>query len=304
VTFIGNDAFRLCVELSGITIPDSVTEIGYAAFEGCEKLTTIHIPSGVRRIGDSAFNGCSGMTDVWLYSEAPPVLNGDSVFDNLSPNGYTIHVPCYSTYSTAEYWDEYAGHMVEYGSGCHEALLMTYTDQSEYNIMCGDITDNSLTRNDVQSGSESFTLISGISIGDCITSIGNNAFSGCTNLVNVDIPSGVTTIGDSAFRSCNNLTHVTFESVITSLGNWVFRNCPLLENVVIPNTITSIGQYAFYNCVNIGSVTIKATTPPTIGSRAFDETNRCTIYVPAASVDLYKSTSGWSTYSSRIRAIQ
>ena len=51
------------------------------------------------------------------------------------------------------------------------------------------------------------------------------------------------------------------------------------------------------------SVTVNATTPPTLGESALDYTNNCPIYVPAASVDVYKAASGWSTYASRIQAI-
>jgi len=41
-----------------------------------------------------------------------------------------------------------------------------------------------------------------------------------------------------------------------------------------------------------------------LGRDVFYDTNNCPIYVPAASVDAYKSASGWSAYASRIQAIQ
>lgn len=74
-------------------------------------------------------------------------------------------------------------------------------------------------------------------------------------------------------------------------------------SVVIPNSMVSIGNMAFYNCSSLTSVTINAVTPPTLGMSAFDGTNNCSIYVPAGSVDAYKSASNWSTYAGRIQAI-
>ena len=56
-------------------------------------------------------------------------------------------------------------------------------------------------------------------------------------------------------------------------------------------------------CSGIGSITCNATTPPSLGSNPFDDTHGY-IFVPSASVETYKSASGWSTYASRIRAIQ
>jgi len=40
-----------------------------------------------------------------------------------------------------------------------------------------------------------------------------------------------------------------------------------------------------------------------LGTSAFDSTNNCQIYVPAASVDAYKAATNWSSYASRIQAI-
>jgi hypothetical protein len=45
VTSIGESAFRYCIELTTITIPDSVTSIGRSAFSKCKNLT-IHVPAG------------------------------------------------------------------------------------------------------------------------------------------------------------------------------------------------------------------------------------------------------------------
>ena len=65
-----------------------------------------------------------------------------------------------------------------------------------------------------------------------------------------------------------------------------------------------MGQEAFRYCTSLTSVTVKSATPPTLGFGVFyNGSSNLVIYVPAESVDAYKSASGWSTYADRIQAI-
>ena len=136
------------------------------------------------------------------------------------------------------------------------------------------------------------------------TRISSNTFQSIYALKTLVIPDGVTSIGEEAFSYCSGLTSVNIPSTVTSIGRSAFYICRTLTSVTIPDSVTSIGQYAFAYCVNLASVTVKATTPPTLGADALTSTNNCPIYVPAASLNTYKAASGWSTYASRIQAIQ
>lgn len=158
-----------------------------------------------------------------------------------------------------------------------------------------------------------------------VVTIGNNAFLNTTSLstniiipngvntipqqcfnnsgiIGVTIPNTVTTIGSQAFDNTNITSLIIPDSVIT-IDSYSFRGNAQLQTVEIGTGCTSIGLAAFQNCQSLTSITIKAATPPTLGTWVFDNTNNCPIYVPSESVDVYKAASGWSDYASRIQPI-
>lgn len=140
-------------------------------------------------------------------------------------------------------------------------------------------------------------------IGDCVTTIGNQAFAQCRNLASVTLGSGLTSIGNNAFSYCSGLTSVTIPDSVTSIGEVAFYGCSILTSITIPSGVTSIGGGAFNTCSGLTSITCFATTPPSLGKRVFDNTNNCQIYVPSGSVDTYKSANRWSDYADRIQSI-
>ena len=145
--------------------------------------------------------------------------------------------------------------------------------------------------------------ITSLNIPSGTTKIGKYAFYNYNTLTSITIPGSVTSIGDSAFYHCSGLTSVTIPNSVTNIDTNAFCDCTGLTSVTIPNSVTSIGSIAFANCSGLTSVTVNADTPPSLGNNGFNNTNECPIYVPAASVDTYKTTFRWSSLASRIQAI-
>ena len=113
-------------------------------------------------------------------------------------------------------------------------------------------------------------------LGDNVTSIGDNAFYNCSNLLTIGIPNSVTSIGKSAFEGCSALSLL----------------------ILHPN-ITSYGERAFYNCTALKTIYNYRETPAPLGAYAFRGVDyfNCKLYVPAKSLDMYKSSgSDWKDF--------
>jgi len=133
---------------------------------------------------------------------------------------------------------------------------------------------------------------------------GIDGFSGCSSLTSVNIPNTVATLGTDAFFGCTSLTNVNIANSVTSIGQNGFYGCTSLTSITIPSSVTSIVRQAFQSCSSLASVTVLATTPPTLGTSAFNNNaSGRKIYVPAESVEAYKTATNWSTYAADIEAI-
>jgi hypothetical protein len=122
-------------------------------------------------------------------------------------------------------------------------------------------------------GSVTFTIntnLPNFSYTAITTSIPASVVQNTTILKSVTIGNSVTSIGNQAFLGCTGLTSVTFTptSTLTSIGTQVFQDCTELTSIIIPNSVISIGEGAFFGCISLTTVTI-GNSVETIGTDAF-----------------------------------
>ncbi len=223
VTSIGNYAFRDCSSLTRVTIPSSVTSIGNYAFRDCTALTSVTIPSSVTSIGSYAFNGCSSLTSMSIPSSVTSI--GSSAFKDCTK------LTSFSVNSANSYYssDNYG---VLYNKD--KTILRQYPAGN--------------TRS-------SFTIPS------TVTSIGSDAFNGCTRLSSVTVPSSVTKINSLAFSYCSSLTSVTIENGVERIEACAFQYCTSLTSFYVPSSVTSIGVNAFDGCTKLASFSVSSSNP-------------------------------------------
>ena len=147
-----------------------------------------------------------------------------------------------------------------------------------------------------------------------VTSIGKNAFDGCSGLNSVEIPESVTSIGDYAFASCSGLTSVTIPNSVTNIGSnalygtawWnnqsdgiIYKdNCLLgckgnnpTGSIDILNGTRLIAGCAFWFCSDITSVTIHYSVT-NIGEEAFYGCSKlASVTIPNSVTDIGKKHS-------------
>ena len=273
VTTIGYTAFGWCDSLTSVNIPDSVTTIGEWAFSSCNSLTSVTIGDSVTTIGEDAFYKCDSLTSVNI-GDSVTTIGEDAFRDCDSLTNVTI-----------------PDSVTTIGKGAFEHC----TSLKSVNI------PDSVTT--IGKGAfEHCTSLKSVNIPDSVTKIGWRAFCNCTSLTSVNIPDSVTEIGEDAFCGCSSLTSITIPNSVTTIGSSAFGWCRSLTSVTIPDSVTWIGSSAFYKCTSLTSVYCKATTPPSLfNSYVFDYNGSGRkIYVPAESVEAYKSAYGWNEYASAI----
>ncbi|MGP1478594.1 MAG: leucine-rich repeat domain-containing protein [Capnocytophaga sp.] len=135
------------------------------------------------------------------------------------------------------------------------------------------------------------------------TEISRSMFSHCYHLKEVTFGK-VGIISKSGFHSCHALTQVDLrDSGVKELGEAAFANCTALTKVFLPASVKKIDGLAFGLCSALQSITIDALNPPTLtgdiffGLKADQIPN---IYVPATSVNDYKTAAKWSIYAAKI----
>ena len=151
---------------------------------------------------------------------------------------------------------------------------LSILDLSDVKIVKGDylyLNNWGLFTSNDELGYEAFSgcsVLTSLTLPSSVTSIGYEAFYGCSGLTSLTLPSSVTSIGEYAFRGCSGLTSLTIPSSVTSIGSDAFLDCSGLTSLTIPSSVTWIRGSVFSGCSGLTSLTIPSSVT-SIGSEAF-----------------------------------
>ena len=250
VTVIGESAFEDCNGMMFLTLSDGVTSIGRHAFNGCASLTGVALPEGMEVIGDSAFFGCGSLRDVTIPDSVKTIE--DSAFRDCARLAAVSIPPSVAHIGISAF----AGYTSLTGVAVDEA-------NAAYRDIDGVLLskDGTLLLAYPAGKAETYEIPSSV------TRFGMGAFAGCAGLTGVVIPAGVTGIGNGVFFGCG-LTDIAVDGANTAFrsvdGVLFSRDGTRLVLYPegragaydIPANVTVIGSNAFAGCANLTGVTI------------------------------------------------
>ena len=157
-------------------------------------------------------------------------------------------------------------------------------------------TSNDIIGEHAFSGCSSLTSVN---IPSSVKWIGSYAFYGCSSLTSVNIPSSVKWIGSYAFYGCSSLTNINIPSSVTEIDRGAFSGCSSLTSVNIPSSVKWIGESTFSGCSSLTSVNIPSSVT-VIGGYAFSGCSSLTsVNIPSSVTEIRESTfSGCSSLTS------
>ena len=270
-------AFLVCLNLTSISIPNSVKDIGEWAFAGCSLLSSIDIPNSVISIGNIAFAGCLSLEYISI-PESVICLNGNSFCD------WDGELECLSA------------------NFIYEDDVLFNKDKSEIISFRNQEIESYIIPDSVTSiGDGAFGCCSSLSslfIPNSVTSIGDGAFEGCSSLSSLVIPDSVVNIKGNPFYlwkgklECLSASFIYEDNVLFNMDKSKlisYRNQEA-KSFIIPNGVMSIEKYAFSGCSSLISISVPKSVT-SIGDGAFDG---CSSLSSIAISDSITSISAWT----------
>ena len=234
VTSIGVRAFEGCNNLKSVSISDhsNLATISSFAFNSCYSLKTISIPTSVNKIEKNAFYACKSLKSVYCYGNPSDYLNvniGEGNERLLKAERHYSENKCGNDLT----WtiDEKIGTVTISGNGAMYNFSSGFLSPWYYN-----------------------TSIRNIVVSDGVTSISQNAFSGCSEVVDYSLPNSLRYIQSNAFSGCSGLSNITIPYGVVNIGDSAFKGCTNAKSIVLPATVAMVGSNAFANCSSLTDI--------------------------------------------------
>ena len=245
-----------------------------------ENYTNLIVTGGVPEIQQLEIyvDGSLAKTVDYIYGDTFTVDISD-VADDYSPHTITVKALGDTLAETRpkQYYDSVSNGILA-GGTCGDSVKWKLTSAGDMTIFgSGAIAD--YTASTEQPWYSWAASIKTVVIEDGITEIGSCAFSDCTAVTSLDLPSKLTNIPDRMCYGCTSLTEITIPNEVTIIGDHAFRQCSSLTNASIPDCVTTIGYCAFYLCSSLTEIVLPANLV-TLGDYAFNSTGLISVTIP------------------------
>ena len=272
---IGKNAFSCNVLLKELIIPESVEEIGRNLLFFSMKVEKVRLPDNLEVMNDMLFAECKELKEVNIPSKVREIYGG--IFDGCLKAPASIAV----LPETVEILGgDFCGAVPSIESVVvpPNVRIMKKAYSGLPNLKKVTIQTNKLTE------------------------IGEDAFYGCDNLEDINIPDGVTRIGKGAFELNFSLRKINIPSSVTYIAENAFA-CAHLDSIDIPAGVTFIGRGAFWKCDRLKKVYSRPVIPPVTNAWSpshlpfeSDATETCTLFIPKGSADAYRASEVFSGF--------
>ncbi len=261
VTNIKSYAFAHASALATLTFEGTAKDvdltIGEQAFYGTG-ITALTLPENLIKLDKNAFGSTSKLKEVTVNSGAPKTGSDAARTLNFAADAFATTSK--STYLTTVHFGQYVANIDI--AGVFGSKLTSVNIDSQNTNYWSD-------REGVVYNGEKTSLVyypaakqGEYNAVDTLTEVGANVFKDKTNLTGITLPKTLTSIANEAFRGCNELISITFIADASgnpaplTIGNMAFSGCRKLASIVLPERTTTIGSQAFKDCKLLTSVTI------------------------------------------------
>lgn len=138
---------------------------------------------------------------------------------------------------------------------------------------------------------------------NALQTLGAGVFTDCKNMESINMQrTQVKNILRNTYSGCSGITTFYYPNVVETIGEFAFSGCSALVGSFFPASLTSIETNAFHLCTKMSQVYCLGSTPPTLGTAAFDSSLKSisTLFVPEAAISAYSSSS-WNPYFKEIK---
>lgn len=249
VKMIDNNSFKSKTTITGMIIPNSVTNIGVNAMQYTSNLKSVVLPTGLKTLSDGVLNG-SGITNIVIPEGV--ITIGDGALGWCTKLTNVVLASTVTTLETMAFRECSILPRVDFPPSVTNIGLQLFTG-------CINLRNVTIPETvkvwDTDSAFGGCSSLTNVNIEANIPIFKRYMFHVCSKLTTVTASGNVTDIQENAFKDCTILSNLNFSMTsLQRVGDSAFQNCTKVDEIVLPEGFNSLGVYAFEGCLNLSSL--------------------------------------------------